>query len=486
MEGDWSLTWCVDGRFYEQFNGSEMTIEYGYDGQNRPWHADAGGRVTDLELDNLEACLLALWIRTGHWLTEEGQRKLVIQRERKTLSGTGAPVTNELQLSICLKDKKVVGHISIDLSTWLPIKMESKAFGGTERWEFAGWQNVMPESGFKFANSTSYYPAAGGKHFYSVHSSNSSECVKQDFAEACVYTHPTTSLLPRHTSHPHAHIDNSCSPSVKMIRSRSGHYFVCPLVDEQNLGYFIVDTGASGLVISGKKADEVGMDAFGEVFVTGVEGKFKTKFRRGKCFQLGPLSINSPIYIQAPADDVVKGVSEEVSGICGFDLFHHCVVEMSSVESRLSLYDPLLYRPPEIHLIWEDLTMLDNVPHTQAKFNGQTALLMIDTGAGGIDIIFHKRAIEEFDLLGSLQWKGSAEVSGLGTGSGGIKVEYGILDGLEVGGHFFSQVKALHFSNDEGALDISIYTAGVLCGELIVRHLVIFDYPNHRFALVRA
>lgn len=461
-----------------------MAFDYGYDGKQSPWHADAGGHVSDLELDNLEACLSALWVRTGYWLTEEGQRKLVIGRQKKAFLGRDAHATNELWLSISLKGKKVESYLLVDSKTWLPMRMELKAFGGIERWEFAGWQNVMPGISCKFATSTTYWPAAGGKHLYNVGSDGIS-CSK-DHLETCVYTHPRTSLLPRYTPYyPRVQLDSSCPPSVKMIRARSGHHLVCPLIDGQNMGYFIVDTGASGLVISGKKANEVDMDAFGEVFVTGVEGKFKTRFRRGRCLQLGPVRIDFPIFIEAPSDDVVRGVTEAVSGICGYDIFCQSIVEMSSAECRMSFYDPLLYRSLGFQTIWEVLYMLDNTPHTRAKFEGQSALLMLDTGAGGIDVIFHKRAVEEFNLLDILDWRGLAEVSGLGTGSGGIKVVHGILGSVEVAAQTFYGVKTLHFSVDEQALDISIYTSGVLCGELILRHLAIFDYPNRRFAIVK-
>ena len=54
LEGDWQLTWCLDGRFYEHFNSEEMEFQYGFDGKESPWHADTGGHVSDLELDNLE------------------------------------------------------------------------------------------------------------------------------------------------------------------------------------------------------------------------------------------------------------------------------------------------------------------------------------------------------------------------------------------------------------------------------------------------
>ena len=44
-----------DGRFWEQFDGVEMTIEWGCDGKSvQPWAVDAAGRCSVLELDDRE------------------------------------------------------------------------------------------------------------------------------------------------------------------------------------------------------------------------------------------------------------------------------------------------------------------------------------------------------------------------------------------------------------------------------------------------
>lgn len=54
MEGQWSLIWCMDGRFYERYDGPELNFEWAYDGNQSPWSADAAGRVSILDLDDRE------------------------------------------------------------------------------------------------------------------------------------------------------------------------------------------------------------------------------------------------------------------------------------------------------------------------------------------------------------------------------------------------------------------------------------------------
>jgi hypothetical protein len=45
------------------------------------------------------------------------------------------------------------------------------------------------------------------------------------------------------------------------------------------------------------------------------------------------------------------------------------------------------------------------------------------------------------------------------------------------------QVRAL-FSAKDTALDLSEYTAGVVCGDLLAEYLVILDYGSRKLALV--
>ncbi|KAH7414972.1 hypothetical protein KP509_14G021400 [Ceratopteris richardii] len=464
-----------------------MEFEYGYDGKHSPWHADTGGYVTHLELDNLEACLSALWIKTGYWLTKKGREKLAICKRESRLLSNDVFANNELWLTISLRGKKVESHVLVDTTTWLPKRMEMKAFGGVENWEFANWTKVLPGYSLKFCMSTMYLPATGGEHHYLARTTGIA--FHDDSPDVHVYDYHQTHLRPRAMDHyPRIQLDSSSSPSAKMIRVRSGHHLVRPLIDGKDMGYFIVDTGASGLVISRRKADELGMHAYGELYITGVEGKFKTRYRRSKSLQLGPLKISFPVFIEAPSDNIVKGVTEAVSGILGYDIFCRTIVEMSSVESRITFYDPLQFQPSNLEVNWKVVHMLDNTPHAEVKFLEQCALLMLDTGAGGIGVILHKRAVEEFDLLSRLDWKGQIVISGVGKTdeSGGIKVQHGTLNRMEVGGQVFERVKTLYFDADDQVVDISIYNSGIVCGEIIMRHVLVLDYPNNRFAFVRS
>lgn len=49
------MKWQNGGsRFVEQFNGVEISLEWGYDGEIETWAVDAAGRCSILELDDRE------------------------------------------------------------------------------------------------------------------------------------------------------------------------------------------------------------------------------------------------------------------------------------------------------------------------------------------------------------------------------------------------------------------------------------------------
>jgi predicted aspartyl protease len=56
-------------------------------------------------------------------------------------------------------------------------------------------------------------------------------------------------------------------------RAGSGHLLVRPLINGRDGGYMVLDTGASGFVVSPAAAADLGLDAFGELFAASISGK---------------------------------------------------------------------------------------------------------------------------------------------------------------------------------------------------------------------
>ena len=62
---------------------------------------------------------------------------------------------------------------------------------------------------------------------------------------------------------------------LQAYRTSGGHILVQPLINGREVGYMILDTGASGFVIEKDAADRLGLAAFGELYVAGLARKVR-------------------------------------------------------------------------------------------------------------------------------------------------------------------------------------------------------------------
>ena len=276
------------------------------------------------------------------------------------------------------------------------------------------------------------------------------------------------------------------APEVVIERARSSHVLVRPLIDGVDVGPFILDTGASGLVITKAAAARLpNCASFGEVFVSGVSGKVPCRFRRASRMTLGPIVIDAPVFMEMALGGIVSGSVEPVAGIVGFDAFKSAVVEVGPGGAPVRIYDPRTFEP-DANWAWHDIALVSNVPHAFATFSTvddddddetsdedatsssleadldgsadrpkkASAVFMIDSGAGGADAIFHKRAVETLGLRRLIPppaaggARGASRVRGVGgsdgESSGATRAYRGELRWLEL-----DKVSAPNLRDDE-------------------------------------
>ncbi len=75
--------------------------------------------------------------------------------------------------------------------------------------------------------------------------------------------------------------------------------------------------GASGFCIDKKAADSVDMVRFGEYQLSGMLVQFGSCMRRSRTFQLGPMTIQEPMYMEMEVHGLVKDPPGRVIGIVG-------------------------------------------------------------------------------------------------------------------------------------------------------------------------
>lgn len=469
IPSDWYMKWCTDGRFYEKFSNAEITQEWGHDGKST-WYADVAGRVLRLGMDEAETCLLTAWIRMGYWVTEEAQKFLEIKHKVEASTAT------ELAFVVRLKNKEVVAHILVNRNTWLPVGMSFGQCRQGRGWNFLNWQKVLPNRSFRLPMLSVRCSSSTRENFGIV------KAALDTVENESVYLFPDSLLLPRHNArYPSSKFDRTCPPSMQMNRSRTGHYVVRPLINGREAGNFIVDTGTGTLAITQRMARQLGLSTFGEVHATSISGghTLSTRFSRGSSFQLGPLKIKDPVFVQIGIDKLLK----DAEGLCGYDIFYGSIVEMSHRDRTLSLFDPADYEasPQARGLQWQRMYLYDRVPHMLGKINGREVLLMLDTGAAGPGLMFPSSAVQGFDDQPAADMPATF---GRGRTLYVSQAEYGNVQNFEIAGCSFTDLTALVPSKTGQQMGLSGYCAGVVCAEMLKYFTIVFDYANCRMAFL--
>jgi hypothetical protein len=476
--------WCLrhDGaRFLEEAIGPELSYVSGCDyvvltgdesltqkHQNTVWETDFSGYTQALALDDREAALLFGWTRSHFWCKPEARKWLRLEMlyDDDILDDSDDDDSDKddetIRIGARLNDGVLNATIFIDAKTYLPKRMTARVCGDTEKWTFDEWAPLADfvrhksgedsnppsydssgkSSSKKTVASGAMYPgltvlegSAGGKQTFRVTRArfNSGATNPTAFYRAPLKTEPSTS--PTSTKKSANKLTGGVSfapgvaPEVVIERARSSHVLVRPLIDGVDVGPFILDTGASGLVITKAAAAKLADCAsFGEVFVSGVSGKVPCRFRRASHMTLGPIVIDQPVFMEMALGGIVSGSVEPVAGIVGFDAFKSAIVEVGPGGAPVRIYDPRTFKP-DANWAWHAIALVSNVPHAFATFSTvddedededetssscsseadfddavnrgpkkSSAVFMIDSGAGGADAIFHKRAVEALGL----------------------------------------------------------------------------------------
>ena len=85
----------------------------------------------------------------------------------------------------------------------------------------------------------------------------------------------------------------------------------------QSTGHPSYAAGASGFVIEKATADALEMAAFGSFHASGMIGHMQIRLRRCASIQLGPLTVENPLFMEMQLGGLVTGGPGDVVGIVG-------------------------------------------------------------------------------------------------------------------------------------------------------------------------
>jgi len=453
LEGDYQLRASADGRFSEDWESPELRYSLGHDGEV-VWERDFTGMHSVVELEESEVARASFAIASGVWAREDGPFHL--------LRTPGRDEEGVFALSLRLRGGVLRGTLWVDQESGLPSAFLRSSPLGDDNTTFSGWQ----------VGDGPAWP----RRLITV--SGVGERSTIELAERELVEQEPEGWLGRPTGRPGDHrFLADVSPELEVRRVVTGHVLVHPLVDGRDLGWFILDSGAGGMCIDPRSANALELPRFGRIPTVGVGGVIEGTFRRGRSLQLGPFLFDDPLYVEVDLSFVEPVFGVSVAGICGYDLFARAVVELDLEGERVALHDPATYALTDGR--FQPLYLDRRLPVLEARFEGDhTELFRIDTGSMGT-VDFHGSAVERLQLL-----EGRPTTAGVAMGAGGqIEVRVGKLEWFELAGRRFLEPQ-VQFSQAEGTVLATEYTAGLIGGGFLAPFEVVFDYPNRRVALI--
>jgi hypothetical protein len=455
LDTTFTIRFAADGRVVEKIDGT-LGETSGYNGKVA-WQVDSTGMPLRLELGDLDAFRTAYGVITGRWLAPDSPFRVSLQSLKSN--------ENEIVLDLTFDKSKKPASLTLDRTTWLPKSLRYQTVSNVQKWDYSDYRE---EAGVRFphrlVHTESILPT-----IYQIETMQPEKEVADN-----VFVMP--SVRPSDTS-----FQSDAPARIEAKRARTGHILVHPLVNGKDVGWFFLDTGAGGMVITPKVADALGMSALGKIAADGVGGTVQGRFRKGNTFQLGGMTVRNPSYIELDLDFLAPAFDVKIAGICGYDVFQRAVVEMDIPNGVVSLYDPAKYSLPKPGgTKWRELYLQERNACIECAFEGnRKAIFKLDTGDADT-VTFHAPTVTRLKLL-----EGRETTATQNGGVGGmVAAREGKIGWFEVGDYRFQNPTVGFSLADKGAFT-DVYTAGNVGATFLAPFRVVFDYPHKRIAFVK-
>ena len=453
FDGTHSLLFARDGRFVHRFE-DRLGVTFGFDGRE-VWSVDETGLTRVLDLGDRETALFATWVATGFWLEPDGPFRIEADPSSSEAGGTA--------LRLALKDGRTEGTLRLSPETGLPAALERVSTSGLDTWRYEDYDRTL---GFAFPRRITRTSGTLTTAIETASFARAAAPAGDPFAYE---------LAPA----PNARFEPGVPPRLDSMRTRTGHTLVRAAVNGKDVGWFIFDSGAGGMVIDGKAAEAAAMPKFGDVVAVGIGGPVATSFRQCQKFEVGPLVMTGAPFTELDLAFLTTAFGVPIGGICGYDVFGRAVVDFDTAAGTIDLHDPATF--DGAGLPFQEVFLMNKVPGIRCRFEGdREEIFRLDTGAQG-SLAFHGPAVKRLSLL-----EGRETSAGFDGGVGGLTgARKGRLAWFELGGKRFENLEVSFSLAEKGAFSESI-SAGNVGGDILKSFRLVFDYPRKRIALLPA
>lgn len=451
----YGLRFTPDGRYRTTSQNPWGSVS-GYDG-NRQWFMDYSGMPW---CSDESSRLLAYWVMTGTWLARLDDLSLAVVCEQTS--------EDRVILSIRIKKGGAKRWLVIDRQTWLPKMICLPRQLESPEWEFESYRSVL---GLRLPCEIVSYPGENESTSQAGYTIKIDQIRRLDRPGRDPYAMPEPSRRVKFT--PAAPAGVECR-----FARKSQHVLVKASIDNKAPRWFLLDSGASSIIIDYNVADEMSLATVREFEGTVSEKPTEMRLARCRQLQIGPLTISKPVFLAMPIRQITQLLGDDVIGVIGYDVFRQAIVEMDAAIPSVHLYDPNLY--DGMGLDWQPFRYSrSKLIHIRCRLEGDNeAYVTIDTGSNG-GLSLRAEAFEVFGL------KSNAKTSPWHTNFGGVTISHSPqthLAWFEIGGHRFTDLEV--GLNKHREQYVGVDNAGSVGLEILSQFKLVFDYPNMRMAFV--
>jgi hypothetical protein len=256
------------------------------------------------------------------------------------------------------------------------------------------------------------------------------------------------------------------------------HILLRGRINGEHEGTFLLDTGAGGNVLHGRRLDQLGLTPSGDVEATGVAGQAQAGFVDVDLVELGNMTLLGQSWMALDFTNLEPVLGHDVIGVLGYDAISRVVVEIDYLDRTVKLSDPSTFTPsPEAVAV--PLRLDSNVPTAHVEINGRPGWVHVDTGSNNtLDLA--KPYVEEHGLLESQEELTASGLVGLGGLGRSLR---GRLDHLQLEGFEFEGLP-VYFHEDGEGIFANRAVAGILGAGVLRQFHCAFDYSRSTLWLV--
>jgi len=294
--------------------------------------------------------------------------------------------------------------------------------------------------------------------------------------------------------------DATVSSEITFEVSPGGQLCIPARINGQFMGPWVLDTGASGNVVTKSVAEKLGLKPFGEESISVVGGFSKGSFVQVENFTAGPMTVSNSVF-------AVMDVRDDIAGIVGYEFFSRVILQIDNDvgpfganKRRAFIHDPRNFvdlasdggdgpRDLPAKLAYAPLVFISRLPHVEAivkakgNFSASRNLMMFDLGAGGYSLFFNKAKAHAKGIYDDATKM--RQVDGVRNAGGDIvqAMDFAI-DYVDIGGVRVSGRKTTATLLDT-EIDVSTRSNGILCMKLLYNCQIVIDYQRRQIGITK-